>query len=715
MSISQLQSLRYDQSRQIGQGNSFEEEIAWTTARCSRLLRTINSRVEAIRRLVRPDLRSSKTAHNAQTKLRKQKQPASVTDPAWVPNGTKKPKLRTYAAKKDRKVTRDVRSHGITGEYQVQKISLPSPFVRRVGNFDLGLDATEQSLSIKESSHHRQQRRKPYSHSVGIEDPLAKAEAALQGAFKSFLDTTRPQDTRPARGTSTFLATCLRQVPQYLDTFIENQEDGDCDAVESGWAETWGFFDDLLEVKGTSWEGLREVVRSQGINAIRRAVIDGTLRDDCTEALVAICRESAASPVAETLLHAWLKRRRCVTSLENQSLYRMARGHGAEGMHFRVLTRFVEQGSDRIESLLHMDQHIWNDLLRAVTSGAQTDALQFLQACIEHKVVNHDRLKPLDPRKERLHQNLIEVASKLWVMSFTSLLLDKTSVQGMQLQEELCRLAIRFSSSHHKALARLGACWSVGPAVLTALVGGPPSVAASSDALSRVYQHVARNPFHSREAKRSEQDFAVRLAADLSSLHTHEHDSTIDRALLLMREHIKSNFGTAVADVMRHIVTEIVTRRRTENIQPASPESDYLPAYLAENLPTGQTVDFPETPKVKPGRFGWDDGLCEWIAKTPFTQPPPLVKLISISDSETETPGKENLEPETPDVLARSVLKPRTKRKYSDDAPLTRVSSTSQRSPGSPQVVISRPAKRRTSTRLETKQLMDESEDELAT
>lgn len=682
-------------------GSSRVEDIAWTTARCNRLLRTIDSRIEAIRNLIRPDLRAHKTASRPEIRIRKRK-PESLTDPLWLPEGSKKIKPRTYAAKDRPKIDRTVRNGGTSNDGRVHTIVLPSPFLKRVQQpptvplqASPALDHMEPTLV-----QHRMRRQLP----IKIQDPTEKAEVALRSAFQNFLRITQATNNVSRRGARSLLGTCLRQVPRYLESQMEPSYDGeDVDGTIA--SDVWSFFDDLLNIKGSDWQGLREVARSQGIDAVRRAILDQSLSDSCIDKLIRDCIELSALPEVEILISAWLEASE-VTSLtktgllDTESLWR-----GLEGIRFRVLTRFVSQDRTRISALLTGHKHMWNTLLRAITQGAQDEALQFLQLCIESVAADACVPGEMNSYHRQMTKNMDEVASKLCIMACTSLLLDETSRHGVQLRQGLFRLGMSLLANNHIRVNRLAVPWLAGPIVLAALTGSPSTLASHSRDIKEACDRVARDVLYRREAERCTQDFAQSIACGFFSLDIDKDLDIVGPVFSRIKEHMTASSSSKRTErtILRTIATELITRRRLNN--DCTDETD-------DTWQMPKTPSAFQTPRAKASKFGWDDDLCEWVAKTPFTQAEPSGPGSVLADD------KENEEPETPDVLTRTIMKtPGIEQRRQRALAVAAQCLLPQRPtmmPKSPRVIIARPTKRRKSGRIKAREIEDESEDELA-
>lgn len=709
MSRPEEHSFEERKRKRPSQESNFEEEIAWTTARCNRLLRTINSRIEAIRQLLRPDIRVPEAARKPHTKSRKQK-PESLTDPAWLPNGVKKPRTQTYAGSRKAKVSRPVGVMEANGNGKAQRITLPSPFLKRVQNFDSDRlpSSPLQTHDIPDQTRQRRSLKLP----VRIEDPVRQAEVALFNAFYSFMKVTREPKPVSRRGASSLLRTCFRKMPEYVESQNEASSD---DASYDSSDELWSFFDELLEIKGSNWQGLREVVRSQGLNAVRWAVFDGVLSDKCVGALVNYCTCEGALVEAEKLLVDWYQRSDAVSYVKIDSAARIATDRHAEGVRFRIWRQYIEQAPGRLSALVTAYGGLWNTILSGVTEGAQDEALEFLQACIESHAWNVSLSQTHDPRSDSITNNLNEVASKLFAMASTSLLINN-GAYGQYLQEKVYQLAASLLLQEDVTAISIGATSILGHVVLTAITN-EPHYGPDNHALLQAYNRAIRTTVDKRKSLKREQEFVALIAADLVSLYVDQGLPIADAVLVRIKEHIQQQHAhPATTALLRQIAIEILTRLRIENGRPDDGTDSNIDQYMPRET---KLTDSLQTPRTKSPRFGWDANLCEWIAKTPFTKEEKKHALETPSFEALLCEGKENLEPETPDVLAKSVVKvdrPRIAFVQIDLAERSPLQSRSRT--GSPQVIVARPVKRRKSDRLERKrsEVMQEDcgEDELA-
>ncbi|KAM3416091.1 hypothetical protein BST61_g9572 [Cercospora zeina] len=683
------------------QENSFEEEIAWTSARCNRLLRTINSRIEAIRQLLRPDVRAKKPVPKAHTRCRKQK-PESLTDPAWLPNGAKKPRVQTYAGSKKNKVSRPVRSSESNIDGKVQKITLPSPFLRRVQNFDCENPPSSPLQTPIPPDQTRQQR--SLKLPVKIEDPVKKAEAALCTAFCSFLNATRAPESPWRKGTASLLQTCLRKVPEYLES--QDEASGNESSTDIS-DEVWSFFDELLEIKGPNWQGLREVVRSQGLNAVRWAIFDGLLSDDCVRILVKDGVAQGAVAEMEEVLVDWYQRSEVVSSVKVDAVACGTDMRRLRGFRFRIWARYVNQAPGRLLALTTGFPGLWNMILSGTSEiDAYNEAYGLLEICVDNHIwslsISHSHEKGSDI----VTKNLYDLASKFFLMDTTSWF-RSGGFYGQPQREKMYRHAACLLLQGGTQLPAIAVPAILGPVVLSAIIGGP-TADLGADALIQAYDHAAGNPPSRHRLLKREQEFVALIATDLVSLEVARRFGLTDGVLTQIKKHIDKHPHTPTTAVLRQLAMEILTRLRMENGNDDTLDHD-MTEYMTQEA---ERTDSLQTPRTSQPRFVWDANLCEWIARTPFPKQEnkDVLKIPGFVALPREE--KENLEPETPDILAKSVVKgdrPRmacVRSETSKCSPLRSRSST-----GSPRI------KRRKSDRLERKRSdveADWSEDELA-
>ena len=226
---------------------------------------------------------------------------------------------------------------------------------------------------------------------------------------------------------------------------------------------------------------------------------------------------------------------------------------------------------------------------------------------------------------------------------------------------------------------------------------------AHSLAISEACEEAARSVVYRRTAEKQAHDFALSIASDLFALDTERELDIVSSTFQKIKQHIEQVPKTAATRTLRAVATELLTRCRM-NDESALDKVDEGSLWSMPKTPSAF-----QTPRAKALRFGWDDDLCEWVAKTPFTREMASDRPSSVLRD------KENQEPETPDVLTRTIVKPRCtgERQVGLEAQQQgpqRCTLVSK----SPQVVIVRAAKRRKSDRIKAKATEEESEDELA-
>ncbi|KAI1632127.1 hypothetical protein F4809DRAFT_113510 [Biscogniauxia mediterranea] len=126
-------------------------------------------------------------------------------------------------------------------------------------------------------------------------------------------DDDPPGRTTRARGPRSFLAMCLRKMPEYI---AELEAWERWDAEQSG---TVSMIDDIdtsaqiyneLESLGANkgWRHLRTVVRADGLKAVREAISEGLFGDEFSQLLVDLCTQTNALPEAQDLIKALIDR-----------------------------------------------------------------------------------------------------------------------------------------------------------------------------------------------------------------------------------------------------------------------------------------------------------------------------------------------------------------------------------------------------------------------
>ena len=421
------------------------EDIPWTAARCNRLLRSIISRIQILRRLSENNFadkalaKKSPSRHkiiftpegdgcrrispdgvqNLSSRLAALPALESPTkdgdDPEWLPENGSKPSQKTYAGKgvraKKVKIEEPFKSASSSGAADFR-----SPFIKRI----LGPDAAKSPTNVITGTP-----RKLTSQKIVL-DPKTHAERALRtllDSFSTILSTTAPCDPVRKPGTRSLRNMCLRKVPEYIDfeqTYAYDNGEYEFDATETIYLQ--------MEQKPGAGRSndLRKMVRAHAVKLIVDAFDERSWPVESLDRLLDVCERNQAVSEGQRILQSWFAK------AEGRNLNRLARFMAwskilnCTGFFLRVLRETLEAG--RI-SLYELDQcpGIWQELLNAIARhSTRIDAVEFLEvyvmACLGFEecagsplqdVRLLDRLK----RDEILRNTMALVTALCWTLA----------------------------------------------------------------------------------------------------------------------------------------------------------------------------------------------------------------------------------------------------------------------------------------------------------
>ncbi|KAI0881897.1 uncharacterized protein GGS22DRAFT_171015 [Annulohypoxylon maeteangense] len=320
---------------------SGEAPQPWTTARCSRLLRPLLSRISSLRKDTTASLLDAKDdEHEQETSLGDEQR----DDHEWL--GPRKRVRLTYSQKRPSRRQDELcpPSKGAKGSdtagylhrsrgkaLNPGEIVPATPLLRRArGHIIPSSPAAPSNLGGESRQLTTGCRRDPRLKKGIIknkdhEQRLAKLRTQstpdryndLEAIYRSLeaLLTATHRDTNQRRGPRSFLDMCLRKVPQYIEA-LEAQER--MDAEQNGTvstldnldtsAEVYNYLEDIGPNPALGWKHLRVVVRSDGLHAIKQAILDGIFGDEFSELLIDLCVQAGASAEAEELVTALIDR-----------------------------------------------------------------------------------------------------------------------------------------------------------------------------------------------------------------------------------------------------------------------------------------------------------------------------------------------------------------------------------------------------------------------
>ncbi|KAI2470569.1 hypothetical protein F4781DRAFT_389823 [Annulohypoxylon bovei var. microspora] len=321
---------------------SGETPQPWTTARCSRLLRPLLSRISSLRKDTAASLLNAKDDELEQeTKLGAEQQ---NVDHEWL--GPRKRVRLTYSQKRpsrcpDEQCTFSKGSKGsgtAGGPHRSEgRALLPgeivpaTPLLRRARGHIIPSspaapcntrgEPEQLMVGCRRDSHLKMSSIKNKDHSQHLAKIRTQSTPnrysdleAIYRSLEALLKATH-RDTSQKHGPRSFLDMCLRKVPQYIEA-LEAQEK--MDAEQNGTvstlhnvdtsAEVYSYLEEIGTNPALGWKHLRVVVRSDGLNAVKQAILDGLFGDDFSELLIDLCVQAGALSEAEELVTALIDR-----------------------------------------------------------------------------------------------------------------------------------------------------------------------------------------------------------------------------------------------------------------------------------------------------------------------------------------------------------------------------------------------------------------------
>lgn len=127
-------------------------------------------------------------------------------------------------------------------------------------------------------------------------------ESGIYTGLDALLKATAKHSPQPVTGARSLFATCLRKVPEYIAEeqrwVDEENEDEDADISST----IYGELESLGSGESAGWKPLREIVRAHGIAITGDAIKDGTIRPTTARMLTLLCLQASAHDEADSLL-----------------------------------------------------------------------------------------------------------------------------------------------------------------------------------------------------------------------------------------------------------------------------------------------------------------------------------------------------------------------------------------------------------------------------
>ncbi|KAJ1335246.1 hypothetical protein MN608_01982 [Microdochium nivale] len=444
------------------------EAQPWTTARCNRMLRPLQSRVAAIRRdlatpgdfsvaLARPGpspARNVADSHERWFVPRKkryrtysQRRPHDRNDDQTECTGLAPPiTLRTFRQAEVESTSRNQMYPPTPLLRRATDQIFSSPVSLQQTSADAGRDENQEDASGPRRRGRKKQAttNKQLSHLRGLCTPsrFADFEAIYRSLEALLVATVRTLAQR--KGSSSLLDVCLRRVPEYI-AGVEAWEMAD--AEESGrvlTAESLNtsarVYDDL-ELLGTNTgrSHLRAVVLADGIRTLALAVEDGLWIHDFTQSMASLCTRHSAFDEAESILLA-LSNRLQFEALSAQNpatqrpdllphavLLQFARETGRKSFVLEQYEQMITHDSFSMDWLMSEDfNHLWETSIRILSKDA---AAPYAVAFVTTLVISIGRHLPrgtaLRPAKRQAldvstvqHRTIISALAAMASVSF---------------------------------------------------------------------------------------------------------------------------------------------------------------------------------------------------------------------------------------------------------------------------------------------------------
>jgi len=607
-------------------------DIPWTATRCNRLLRTVTSRINILRKQSKlgtdgPPMRQSvplpRRSLEQQTPSPRGNRRSQTNDPAWLPGAGWKATARTYGSK-TKSQARPKADSGFS-----------TPFVKRLLEDETSSTVEQFSNLVKSNGVKRQTTKMPHLP-IQLASSNEEAQRNLVAAFNSLLTTTTSPSELERTGARSLMSACLSRVPHYIDLEAEDvhQSNTDTEDIASS------IYVDL-EGLGTNsdggWSGLREVVRSHCVHLVCTAIEDRLINDARISELVNACRKNSALPEAEALVRSWLYSHRPAASqrLDESNcavseFTELRISQDAPELYLRQFTELINSDCVWVVDVLRPGCTSLKDLIKALVRGPGQDvALTYLEAAVMKDCETSDTTSlPVFTR----------LAGLLASIALTRAGTRAESSDDLDLPAVVHRIAIRVMQ-HHSTKQELNTRhrdpkWTTTrnsgfhPFVMAdtllqlAKLPKPPSI--TSVPMDTLIQAIAQHqhPFVKfvcnvahHVSRFSETEEIESLLLTTSGFLSPPPECSDENQDLLSR------LGFEIAFAFSEQTGVEINHRFADHI-------------AANNKDNNLRKDLVQTPRrrVRVSGFKWEEGLCEWVAATPL----PLNRVVQEKSNEKD-------------------------------------------------------------------------------
>ena len=592
-------------------------EIPWTVSRCNRLLRTLTSRIAILQRLaasnrllVDSDRKNDVVKEEPTIEIATASTPSK--DPEWLPQLGQGQPSRTYGGRtKNSRIHDRMRKVAKTTQHTA---GLSTPAVKRLLN-PASCSPTPNSKTIPRPKLGGPDRKTKSNYTLPIK-PSSVAEEAYTNivtAFGSFLHSTRPGVPSSRKGARSLMSACLRKVPAYVQ--LEESFAQDENASEDGERDTSNEIYQELEAYGSAsgngWAGLREVVRADGVAKLKDAIEGGLIPGKTIEALIQACSAHEAIAEGQQITDSALMLERNGRDRILEQYLTFAKENKAEAMVLRTLQLDLDSG---VLSHAHLRQEILHIVLRAATRPSDCpDATRFIQRCIDGATCGstekHSGLRDLA---------ILLAAASVGQSAGSEIACDR----GQHLLESLQRIAINvlFRNGHQGIrgqklqpvanvflFASIVASLRVNPTRMPLVEYAP--------------EEVIRTVLRQANVHDGDESFITDVALCITRWDTASGDSFLiatTEALLDLGHKLSQETAKPLRNLVLANVRAYAERRQDKDILMFAEEIEDIVADCDSDDTKTITVKTPAPKPSKREMFRWEEGLCEWIAKTPL-------------------------------------------------------------------------------------------------
>jgi hypothetical protein len=616
-------------------------DVPWTAARCNRLLRTITSRVNLLRKQSKlgtdgPCIRDAESKpRRSLEKFSLKDSPSSRNqgnDPTWLPGAKWNTTAKTYGGKSKSQARPPAPPRTDSG--------FSTPFVKRLLESETS-STVKQSFDTARSDSVNHQSAKMRQLPIQLSSSNEEAQRNLVTAFNSLLATTNSPSEPERTGARSLMSACLSRVPNYIDLEAEDTQQSNIDTEDIASS----IYTDL-ESLGTNsdggWSGLREVVRSHCVHLVCAAIEDGLIHDARTSELVTACSKNGALPEARSLIRSWLNQHRsgASTQLDESdcalaTLAELRTSHDASDLYLRQLTELVDSDSVWVADVLRPGCTSLKELIKALIRGpGQEVALAYLEATV---------MKDCETSNTTSLPVFARLAGLLASIALTRAGPRTESRSDLDLPAIVHRIAIRVMQHHSEKQALETRGKGVHPFVM-------------ADLLLQL-------------AKLPQTPFITRIPIDTSISSISEHQNAFVKFVCNVAQHV-SRFSEA-DEIESLLLTasgflspplecssenrDILSRLGFEVAFAFSEQTgveidhrfaDTIGANNENNVPQGLV----QTPRrrVQVSGFKWEEGLCEWVAATPLPLShavPAKTRGQDDTPSNTDLPRPKHIDP----------------------------------------------------------------------